>query len=63
MHYPGYTVGQAAEMLGTTADAACRTITLEDQLHEAQQHHHQLNPEVHHRNPAGGTPRTLSSAG
>jgi DNA-binding transcriptional MerR regulator len=86
-HYPAYTMGRAAEMLGTTAgflrsldeakliepqrstgghrrysrhqlrlaarvrelvdhgtalDAACRIITLEDQLHEAQQ----LNTEL-----------------
>ncbi|MEU8635887.1 helix-turn-helix domain-containing protein [Amycolatopsis sp. NPDC048633] len=82
-HYPAYTMGRAAEMLGTTQgflrslgeaglitpqrsagghrrfsrhqlrmaarvremvdqgtaiDAACRIVTLEDQLHEAQQH-------------------------
>ncbi len=88
-HYPAYTMGRAAEMLGTTQgflrsldengliqpqrsagghrrysryqlrlaarvrelvnqgtpiDAACRIITLEDQLHEAQQRNTELHP-------------------
>jgi len=88
-HYPGYTMGRAADMLGTTQgflrsldengliqpqrsagghrrysrhqlrlaarvrelvnqgtpiDAACRIITLEDQLHEAQQRSIELHP-------------------
>jgi DNA-binding transcriptional MerR regulator len=88
-HYPGYTMGRAADMLGTTQgflrsldengliqpqrsagghrrysrhqlrlaarvrelvnqgtpiDAACRIITLEDQLHEAQQRSTELHP-------------------
>jgi DNA-binding transcriptional MerR regulator len=89
-HYPGYTMGRAADMLGTTQgflrsldeaglitpqrsdgghrrytrhqlrlaararelvdhgtpiDAACRIITLEDQLHEAQRHNRSLESE------------------
>jgi DNA-binding transcriptional MerR regulator len=88
-HYPAYTMGRAADMLGATQgflrsldenglivpqrsagghrrysryqlrlaarvrelvnqgtpiDAACRIITLEDQLHEAQQHNAELHP-------------------
>jgi len=79
-HYPAYTMGRAAEMLGTTAkliepqrstgghrrysryqlrlaarvrelvdqgtglDAACRIVTLEDQLHEAQRLNTELRP-------------------
>ncbi|TDQ00476.1 MerR family transcriptional regulator [Labedaea rhizosphaerae] len=88
-HYPGYTMGRAADMLGTTQgflrsldengliqpqrsagghrrysrhqlrvaarvrelvdqgtpiDAACRIITLEDQLHDAQQRNADLQP-------------------
>ena len=88
-HYPAYTMGRAAEMLGTTQgflrsldetgliqpqrsagghrrysryqlrlaarvrelvnqgtpiDAACRIITLEDQLHEAHQRNAELHP-------------------
>ncbi len=89
-HYPGYTMGRAADMLGTTQgflrsldeaglitpqrsdgghrrysrhqlrlaararelvdhgtpiDAACRIITLEDQLHEAQRHNRSFESE------------------
>lgn len=88
-HYPAYTMGRAADMLGTTQgflrsldehgliqpqrsagghrrysrhqlrvaarvrelvdqgtpiDAACRIVTLEDQLHEARQHDVRLRP-------------------
>lgn len=88
-HYPAYTMGRAADMLGTTqgflrsldengliqpqrstgghrrysryqlriaarvrelvtqgtpVDAACRIVTLEDQLHEAQQRNAELRP-------------------
>lgn len=96
-HYPAYTMGRAAAMLGTTAgflrsldeakliepqrsagghrrysrhqlrlavrvrelldqgtalDAACRIITLEDQLHEAQRENNELR---HHDSPATTT--------
>ncbi|MCU1680539.1 MAG: MerR family transcriptional regulator [Amycolatopsis sp.] len=46
--YPAYTMGRAADMLGVTQgflrslDAACRIITLEDQLHDSERRNTEL---------------------